>query len=124
MSLTAEGSAPTDQMPAGAMSDTVEPSAGEMPSGGMNGGGGGEMPGGSTAGEMGAATGEMPTGSMLETAGGSAAGEGEMPAGTVTIAIDPATGATDVASGDMPQAARAGATSSPSVEITVRINGS
>lgn len=143
MSMTAEGSAPTGEMPAGAMTDTGQPSsaANEMPSGAMTGEATGEMPGGgSTAERMGAEAEEMPTGSMLDTASVtlgtatgdmpagdmafSAATEGEMPAATVTVSIDPASAATDEASGEMPrQAAEALSTSPSIVEITVRVLG-
>jgi hypothetical protein len=143
MSVTAEGSASTGEMPAGAMNDTGQsPSASnEMPSGAMTGEAVGEMPGGGSVAERtGAAVGEMPIGSMLDTVsatpgltagdmptgdmGVGAATEGEMPTGTVTIGIDAASAATDEVSGDMPRQAAGTAPTSPSiVEITMRVHG-
>jgi hypothetical protein len=85
MSVTTEGSAPTDEMPAGAMTDNGQPSAAaiEMPTGAMTGEATGDMAGaGSITERMGAAAEEMPIGSMLDAAAvtpGIAAGD--MPAG-------------------------------------------
>jgi hypothetical protein len=143
MSVTTEGSAPTDEMPAGAMTDNGQPSAAaiEMPTGAMTGEATGDMAGaGSITERMGAAAEEMPIGSMLDAAavtpgiaagdmpagdtGLSAAAGGEMPAGAVTMGIDPASAATAETSGEMPRQAAGAAPTSPSiVEIILRVHG-